>query len=87
MGGATKQKPATPKRAGLSLLAAKAPYRRRARKRMAKTQAPRGHIRTTICSRGPGPQGSKLGREVAVDLEANAHFDESRGGPGHERAP
>ena len=36
---------------------------------------------------GPGPvPGSKseLGRQIAVDLEADADLDEGRGGPGHD---
>ena len=28
--------------------------------------------------------GSELGRQVTVDLQADADFNESRGGPGHD---
>ena len=31
----------------------------------------------------PGSLTSEFGRQVAVDLEADADLDESRGGPGH----
>jgi hypothetical protein len=30
---------------------------------------------------------SELGRQVTVDLQADADFDESRGGPGHDLFP
>jgi hypothetical protein len=30
---------------------------------------------------------SKLGRQITVDLQADANFDESGGGPGHDSFP
>jgi hypothetical protein len=32
----------------------------------------------------PNQPGSELGRQIAVDLEADADFDECRCGPGHD---
>jgi hypothetical protein len=34
-----------------------------------------------------GTDRSEFGRQIAVDLEADADFDEDRGVPGHGRIP